>query len=314
VKILFWLLVAGDALALLLLFLLGLAAAPSSRTSPLAVAWSMLLVPVAVLALAIFLFHRVNTPLARGAGMVLVALPLLIVLGMRSYSAVRIAAATEENGTFRYFRAGPARAILDAIDRNDAAAVTRLAPQVDLNARGLANMTLLMYAIRRLEEKPHELDPLRALLAAGADPNRVADELPLMVAIQLSREAGTEPVAMLLAAGANPNTPDQFGSPVYFMAVGITVPVEVLRLLLDHGADLTVRDRGGRSVAFAAATTSNWHAVLLLLQRGVTYEGRSINGESFVEMVASHIRVFGDTAGAAEVLAYLKRQAPGETP
>jgi hypothetical protein len=306
-KILFWLLVIGDTLALLVLFLLGLAAAPSSRTSPLAVAWSMLLVPAALLALAIFLFHRVNTPPARGAAMVLVALPLLLVAGMQGYYGVRLAAATEEDGTFRYFRAGPAREILDAIDRNDAAAVTRLAPQVNLNARGLANMTLLMYAIRRLEEKPHELEPLRALLAAGADPNRAADELPLMVAIQLSREAGPEPVAMLLAAGANPNTLDPFGSPVYFMAVGITVPVEVLRLLLDRGADLNLRDRDGRSVAFDAATTSNWPAVLLLLQRGVNYEGRTINGETFTEMVESHIRVFGDTAGAAEVLAYLKR-------
>jgi ankyrin repeat protein len=197
---------------------------------------------------------------------------------------------------------------MDSIYRNDAAAVTRLSPHESLNARALANMTLLMYSIRRLEEKPHELEPLRALLAAGADPNRVADELPLMVAIQLSREAGTEPVAMLLAAGANPNTLDQFGSPVYFMATGITVPVEVLRLLLDRGADLDIRDRDGRSVAFDAATTANWPAVLLLLERGVNYEGRTINGETFIEMVESHIRVFGDTAGAAEVLAYLKRR------
>lgn len=306
-KILFWLLVIGDTAALLLLFLLGLAAAPSSRTSPLAVAWAMLVVPTAVLVLAIFLFHRVNTPVSRGAAMVLVALPLLWVVVTRGYYEMRLAATTTEDGTFRYFRAGPARDILDAIDRNDAATVTRLAPQVNLDARGLANMTLLMYAIRRLEEKPHELEPLRALLAAGADPNRAADELPLFVAIQMSGEAGTEPVAMLLAAGANPNTIGQFGDPVYYMATGITIPVEVLELLLDRGADLDLRDREGRSVVFDAATTSNWPAVLLLLKRGVKYEGRSINGETFEQMVESHIRVFGDTAGAAEVLAYLKR-------
>ena len=309
-KLLFWLLVIGDAAALLLLFLLGLAAAPSSRTSPLAVAWTMLLVPTAVLLLAIFLFHLVNTPLARASAMVLVALPVLLIFGMRSYYAVRMASATEEDGTFRYFRAGPAREILGAIDRNDAAAVTRLAPQVNLNARGVANMTLLMYAIRRLKEQPHELDPLRALLAAGADPNLAADDLPLTAAIQLSRATGPEPVALLLAAGANPNTIDQFGSPVYFMATGITVPIEVLRLLLERGADLGLRDRDGRSVAFSAATSANWPAVLLLLQRRVNTDGRTINGETFVEMVESHVRVYGDTAGAAEVLAYLKRAKP----
>lgn len=307
-KILFWLFVIGDTAALLLLFLLGLAAAPSSRTSPLTVAAVMLLLPAAVLLLAIFLFHRVNTPVSRGAALVLVALPLLWVVVTRAYYDVRIASATEEDGSFRYFRPGPAREILDAIDRNDAAAVTRLAPRVKLDARGLANMTLLMYAIRRLEEHPQELEPLRALLAAGADPNRVADELPLLVAIQLSGETGREPVAMLLTAGANPNTIDQFGDPVYYMATGITIPVDVLELLLDRGADLDLRDRDGRSVAFDAATTSNWPAVLLLLKRGVKYDGRSINGETFEQMVESHIRVFGDTAGAGEVLAYLRRQ------
>jgi ankyrin repeat protein len=239
--------------------------------------------------------------------MLLVALPVLLVVGLRSYYAARIASATEADGTFRYFGQGPAREILDAIDRNDAAAVTRLAPRADLDARGLADMTLLVYALRRLAGKPHELEPLGALLAAGADPNRAADELPLTVAIQRSRDAGPEPVAMLLAAGANPNTMDQFGAPAYFMAAGRTIPLDVLRLLLDRGADLALRDRQGRSIAFGAATAANWPAVLLLLQRGVNYDGRSINGETFVEMVESHIRVFGDTAGAAEVLAYLRR-------
>ena len=271
----------------------------------------MLLVPTAVLLLAIVLFLRGNSPWARGAATVLVALPLLLVMGMRGYYAVRLASTTESDGTLRYFRAGPAREILDAIDRNDTASVARLAKQVNLDALGVANMTLLMYAIRRLEEAPRELGPLRALLEAGADPNRVADEHPLEVAIQLSRETGPEPVAMLLAAGANPNTIDQFGSPVYFMAVGITVPVEVLGTLLDRGADLKVRDRDGRGVVFDAATTSNWPAVLLLLQRGADTQGRSLNGELFIEMVESHIRVFGDTAGAAEVLEYLRRHPVG---
>lgn len=307
-KVLFWLLVVGDTLALLVLFLLGLAAAPSSRTSPLAVAWSMLLVPTAVLVIAVLLFHRVNTPLARGAALLLVALPLLWVVGTRGYYAAQLASTTDSDGSMRYFRAGPARDILDAIDRNEAAEVARLAKEVDLNARGLSKMTILMYAIRRLERAPTELEPLRALLAAGADPNRVADEHPLFVAIQLSGDTGPEPVEMLLAAGANPNTIDQFGSPVYYMAIGITVPIEVLTILLDRGADLSARDRDGRSVAFDAATTSNWPALLLLLQRGVDYQGRSINGETLPQMVESSARMFGDSAtGMAAVLDYLRR-------
>jgi hypothetical protein len=111
--------------------------------------------------------------------------------------------------------------------------------------------------------------------------------------------------------GANPNPIDQFGRPVYFMATGITVPIEVLRILLDRGADLNVRDRDGRSVVWDAATTANWPAVLLLLQRGAGAEGRSVNGETFVQMVESHARVYGDTAGVAAVLEYLNGRRAG---
>ncbi len=307
-KILFWLLFAGDTLLLLTLFILGLAAAPSSRTSSFAVAGYMLIVPAAVLGVAVLLFLRGTSPVARAAATLLVALPGLLVFGMRSLQSAKLGATTDSSGTLRYFAAGASRDMADAIDRNDTSAVARLAGQVDLNGRGFGDMTLLVYALRRLRQTPHALDPLRSLLKAGADPNRRADELPLEVAIQQSRYAGAEPVSMLLAAGANPNTTSQFGAPVFFSAVGSTVPVEILTALLDHGADLKVRDREGRTIVFQAANSDNWRAALLLLERGTDYlQGRTINGETFAQMVESHARVYGDTAGVAEVLAFLRK-------
>jgi hypothetical protein len=61
-------------------------------------------------------------------------------------------------------------------------------------------------------------------------------------------------------------------------------------------------------VVFDAALSNNWRAVLLLLQRGVDYKtGRTVNGESFAQMVESHARVYGDSASVAEVVEYLNR-------
>ncbi len=136
-----------------------------------------------------------------------------------------------------------------------------------------------------------------------------AGELPLEIAIQQSHLAGAEPVVMLLKAGANPNTKDQFGKPVFYSATYASAPPEVLAALLDNGADIKIKNKDGLSVAFDAALSNNWRAVLLLLQRGADYKtGRTVNGESFVEMVEAHARVYGDTAGVAEVVEYLKRQ------
>ena len=57
-KLLFWSGVAIDAIAVAVLFVLGLAAAGPSRTNPLLVALAMLVVPGSLLGVAIFLFLR----------------------------------------------------------------------------------------------------------------------------------------------------------------------------------------------------------------------------------------------------------------
>ena len=235
----FWLLVAADVAVLLLFFVFGLAAAPSTRSSPLAVAGAMLLLPGTVVGIAVLLFTRGTSSLARGTGLLLAAAPALLVFGLKARESIRMRLNSDDEGNLTWFRAGPLREIAKAIDSNDAAAVRRLAPTSDVNKPGYMGTTLLMYALRRLEDAPDQVEPIRALLEAGADPNREAGgELPLELAIQHSGRSGPELVRMLLAAGAKPNTPDHFGTQVFFQGTGITVPPEVLSALLDGGADL----------------------------------------------------------------------------
>ncbi|MEP6833945.1 MAG: hypothetical protein ABJB74_11145 [Gemmatimonas sp.] len=309
-KILFWLLIAADTLLLLMLFVLGLAAATSTKQSGFAVATSFpFVVPAIVLVVAILLFTRSPSTLGRSAGLLLAAAPALWLIWARGSSLLELRQNTNSNGEVAHFRAGPLREIADAIKSNDSATVARLAPTVDVNAHGFVDVTLLMLALRQLEQTPKDLAILRTLLKSGANPNLVASgELPLEVAIQKSDKAGAEPVVMLLKAGANPNTKDQFGKPVFYSGTYGSAPPEVLAALLDNGADITIKNSDGLSIAFDAALSNNWKAVLLLLQRGADYKtGRTLNGESFTQMVESHARVYGDTAGVAEVVEFLKR-------
>lgn len=307
-KILFWLLVTCDTLVLLLFFVLGLAAAPSSKTSPFAVAAFVLIVPGLILATAVLLFTRSNSPLGRSAALLLAAAPVLVLVLMRTVSTVQLKQSQNAQGELVYFRSGPLREISEAIERNDTATVARLAPAADLNNRGYSNTTLLALALRKLKDTPTETGNLQILLNAGADANLQADDLPLEIALQQARFTGATPAIMLLKAGANPNTRNQFGTPVFFTATGKTIPPEVLSAVLDHGVDLTTTDKDGRPVVFYAANSANWPAVLLLLERGVDYRnGRTVNGESFNAMVESYARTFGDTAGVAAVVEFLKR-------
>lgn len=307
-KILFWLIVLCDVAGVGLLFVLGLAAAISSKTNPLTVAAYMLIVPGLLLALSIFLFHFSSSPVLRGLGFVLVLSPVLALVLMKGYAEAQFKLNSDAQGNMTYFRPGPSREISNAIMRNDAAAVAALAPQVDLNGRGFGDQTLLMLAFRQLRKTPDQLGVVRALVKAGADPNVGAGgELPLQMAIQLSSKTGPGPVQWLLDAGAKVNTKDPFGRPVYFGATGRTVDPAILEMMLAHGADLQARSGQGQGVVFEAATCSNWKATLLLLEKGAEWKSfRTLNGQGFAEMLESHQRVYGDEPGLAEVVAFVR--------
>jgi len=91
IKILFWMIACVDAAALLLVFVLGLAAAPSSHTSPLAVAAYLLVVPGLLLAGAIVLFLRAKSGVGRASAFLLVAAVIaLFVTGNNSNSQKKL--------------------------------------------------------------------------------------------------------------------------------------------------------------------------------------------------------------------------------
>ena len=307
-RTLFWIAIFADIAVLGLFFLLGLAAAPSAKTSAFAVTAAMLPVPVLLIIGAILMFTRMSGDGWRGLAVILAASPWLLIFVMRANEEVKIRMTSDASGKMTYFRSGTLREIADAISRNDAAKVAELAPQVNVNAHGYSGMTLLMFAFRQMRETPGEIGCMRALLKAGANPNEGADySSPLETAIQLSGKTGPEPVMLLLAAGADPNRKNTFGAPVYYQATGLPVPPGVLQAMLDHGANVKTLDGNRLSVAFDAASAGNWKAVLLLVQRGAPWKGMfGANGLSLVDSAESYRRVYGDREGLEEAIAYLR--------
>lgn len=306
-KILFWLFIALDVAALGLFFVLGLAAAGPSHTSWWSVSAYMLLIPGLLLAAAVAIFVTSKFTLARAAAFLIAAAPMLYLVGLSAMGSFEIWSHKDAAGNVRNFTAGPMRELENAIARNDAAAVASAAKSADLNQLALDGSSVLVVALRHLEKNPGPPDVLQALLRAGADPNAKQMDLPLTVAIQVSRATGPQPVKLLLESGADPNARTSFGKPVYFSAAGIGTDPEVLPLLLDRGANLSAVAANGSPVLLDAVQSRNWKAVLLLLERGANWNAvRDLSGRDFRQMLEEDARIFGADPVRDRAKDYLK--------
>jgi hypothetical protein len=88
---------------------------------------------------------------------------------------------------------------------------------------------------------------VRTLLAAGADPDKVAseDRLPLLI-YALRSEASKEVIAVLIEAKANVNAPDSNDkTPLHWAASGNRK--DLVELLIKAGADVNLRDKQGKT-------------------------------------------------------------------
>ena len=286
-KIAFWGLIAIDLLGIGLLFLLGLAAAGSTKSNPLQVALYLLVLPCLALAASVALFLRAGSPLGRTVALILAASPLVLLVSGRAIAEIMMRSTTNEEGEMTFYRSGPMRELAEAIARNDSAAVAALLPKVDVNKTGLMGVTPLLLAARQLSETPDQHAVLRMLLQAKANPNKGAQyELPFEIVIQESGAAGLEPVKMMLDAGANPNAKTSFGDPIWWAATGKSSNLETVALLLDRGADINAMGHNESTVLINAANVRNWKAVLFLLQRGADWRrGKSVSGMPFQYLV-----------------------------
>jgi hypothetical protein len=181
------------------------------------------------------------------------------------------------------------RRVAHAILAHDITAVRQALPKAgDVNAphRG---KSLFAFAMQNLDDSPASAEIVAALLEAGADPNlrTSSDAWPLTHGVS----DGPEVTKLLLDAGANPNQMESIGRPVWWNVLyhDSERDVRTLAELLDHGADVRMKDGSLGPVGWAAYQKS-WRSVWLLIQRGAPWKDETAFGQPLVEALQSDLR------------------------
>lgn len=188
-----------------------------------------------------------------------------------------------------YFSDPQVAGLCRAIDANDLTEIDRLiAAGADVNARGKANMTPLLWAFPAkwmLTDPPGKLATVKRLLKHGADPNVVigydsrmfGDEL--LAGDSVTHLAAETPFPGYFEAvfehGGNPNLPKTVirtvvGTPIFTVIHGKAPnKIKRIQLLLDKGADINYRNQLGRTAAMD--DVNDPEIVLMLLESGTNF-------------------------------------------
>ena len=186
------------------------------------------------------------------------------------------------------FVAADHRALAHAITAQDPAEVMRRIPQAGALDERHGDQTYLSFALYQAFTDRDSVKPggtpqageaiVQALLDAGANPNLASGSGTWPLALGIGH--GASMTARLLAAGADPNRPDSAGRPVWWEAFSARSDQgrEALALLLNRGADLSLRHPEGGPVGWATYR-KDWVSVLMLVERGARLRGESQFGQ-----------------------------------
>src|SRR5688500_10866186 len=161
--------------------------------------------------------------------------------------------------------------LLDAAERGDRAAVTRmLSKGADANAPGPDGTTAIMYAA-----SSGDVELVRALIRGGANV-KLKNQLGT-TAITEAAIIGSAPVIdALLKAGADPDTKNPEGE-TPLMAVARSGNVDAARLLVEARADVNAKESfGGQSALMWAAARSQAEMVKFLASKGADLNARGV--------------------------------------
>ena len=159
--------------------------------------------------------------------------------------------------------------LVEAVKRQDAEAVSTLVQQVDLNATQADGATALHWAAYL-----DDLDTAQRLILAGADADASNDHgvTPLSLACT---NANAEMVRTLLAAGAHADAAVGSGETV-LMGCARTGNVDAVEALLAEGADVNARESSEHQTALMWATAQRHPAIVrLLIEHGADVDARS---------------------------------------
>ena len=237
-----------------------------------------LIIPGAVLGLAILLHVFFTSAVVCGIALLIVISPAIILVIAKGDDFYDTYQAKQREQGRGYFSGRAMRAMATAVAQADVPLVEKLAPTVDINAVGDSGMTLLWLATDINTPQAANILPetrlalVQTLLKLGANPNRAnqvsgigSEVSPVLLSALNMKEPAI--AKALLDAGADPNAPSNTGASMLFAAAG-NMPVESLRLLVRHGANVNASWEGTPlSVWFA--THQRWDLLSFLIDRGV---------------------------------------------
>lgn len=158
--------------------------------------------------------------------------------------------------------------LFNAIDAWDIEEVERLISNgVDVDAVNELGETAISYAAGRAR-----FDIVRALLEAGANPNEISEHsLTLLTAAGFGDSSVVE---TLIKAGANINTIIDGRSPLMQAIEWAFSPddVQIVRLLIEAGANLEVQDKYGNTALMIAIEKDKSEIVEMLISAGASSE------------------------------------------
>lgn len=138
---------------------------------------------------------------------------------------------------------------------------------------------------------------MQLLISAGAHVNADEEtESPLLLAIG---NGHTESVEFLLKAGANPNATSFGSGPALHIAIQNNAELDIVRLLLAHGADANLSDAFGKTPLLYALEDTNAQLTELLLAAGASVHSKDNEGYTPLH----HAAVYADKACVELLLA-----------
>lgn len=170
---------------------------------------------------------------------------------------------------------GPVREMAVAIDNGDTARLRALAQQgIPVDEPGRERMTLLWHAVRG-----RHYDAVRELVALGADPDANGVP-PLGTPLQHALTHDRRLLQAMLDGGMSPNRQTAEGITLLQRAMIGDGAEERVRLLVERGADVNLRDRIGGSALSEAIDARKPELALYLLEQGAAWDAAKTNGDT----------------------------------
>jgi len=130
------------------------------------------------------------------------------------------------------------------------------------------------------------MSPLESLLQNGMDPNATntpSDKSLMLMAVYYGKP---QMLRLLLAHGGDAAKEEPAGWPLVNQAVVQGAPVEVIRLLVENGAQVNALDKEGGTPLARAGLNGDVEAARVLLELGVAPNAPSMDGQTALHLAA----------------------------